>query len=405
MIKDYFSLAFGNLRHRGLRSWLTILGIFIGIAAVVSLISMGAGLETAITGQFGALSVDTLTIQNKGTGFGPPGSTVVEKLTDHDLELIESVSGVDLVVSRLIRVGSLEYNGIAGFGFAVNIPEEKEGREFIYSGFAFEAQEGRLLRENDEGKIFLGNSFLETEDFEKPFRIGKTVLLNGEPFEIVGFLERSNTFQLNNAVFMTTEDMEDLFEVGDEHDLIVAQVKDKDEIESVSSEIERKLLRDRNEKLGEETFTVETPLQSLSAVTTILGIINLIVISIAAISLFVGGIGIANTMYTSVLERTNEIGIMKAIGAKNKDILFIFLIESGFLGLVGGIVGALVGLGGALFVSNVANQALGADLFKVAISYSLLFGAVGFSFVVGIASGVFPALQASKLNIVEALRK
>jgi putative ABC transport system permease protein len=405
MIKDYFSLAFGNLRHRGLRSWLTILGIFIGIAAVVSLISMGAGLETAITGQFGALSVDTLTIQNKGTGFGPPGSTVVEKLTDHDLELIESVSGVDLVVSRLIRVGSLEYNGIAGFGFAVNIPEEKEGREFIYSGFAFEAQEGRLLRENDEGKIFLGNSFLETEDFEKPFRIGKTVLLNGEPFEIVGFLERSNTFQLNNAVFMTTEDMEDLFEVGDEHDLIVAQVKDKDEIESVSSEIERKLLRDRNEKLGEETFTVETPLQSLSAVTTILGIINLIVIGIAAISLFVGGIGIANTMYTSVLERTNEIGIMKAIGAKNKDILFIFLIESGFLGLVGGIVGALVGLGGALFVSNVANQALGADLFKVAISYSLLFGAVGFSFVVGIASGVFPALQASKLNIVEALRK
>jgi putative ABC transport system permease protein len=398
-------MAFGNLRHRGLRSWLTILGIFIGIAAVVSLISMGAGLETAITGQFGALSVDTLTIQNKGTGFGPPGSTVVEKLTDHDLELIESVSGVDLVVSRLIRVGSLEYNGIAGFGFAVNIPEEKEGREFIYSGFAFEAQEGRLLRENDEGKIFLGNSFLETEDFEKPFRIGKTVLLNGEPFEIVGFLERSNTFQLNNAVFMTTEDMEDLFEVGDEHDLIVAQVKDKDEIESVSSEIERKLLRDRNEKLGEETFTVETPLQSLSAVTTILGIINLIVIGIAAISLFVGGIGIANTMYTSVLERTNEIGIMKAIGAKNKDILFIFLIESGFLGLVGGIVGALVGLGGALFVSNVANQALGADLFKVAISYSLLFGAVGFSFVVGIASGVFPALQASKLNIVEALRK
>ena len=122
------------------------------------------------------------------------------------------------------------------------------------------------------------------------------------------------------------------------------------------------------------------------------------------ISLFVGGVGIANTMYTSVLERTKEIGIMKAVGARNSDVMWIFLIESGLLGLVGGIVGALMGLGGAILVSNLANQALGNDLFQVMVSYPLLFGAVGFSFFVGIISGVFPALQASKLNVVEALR-
>ena len=404
MFKDYFFLALGNLRHRGLRSWLTILGVFIGIAAVVSLISMGQGLETAITGQFGALSIDTLTIQNKGTGFGPPGSTVVEKLNKNDLKIIESVSGVDLVVPRLVRVGSLEYNDIAGFGFAADIPEEKEKREFIYSNFNFEAEEGRLLRENDDGKVMLGNFFLDTDDFEKDFRVGKTVKLNGKDFEIIGFLKQSSTFQLNTVVFMTTEDLKDIMDIEDEFDLFVAQVRDRDKIEEVGEEIERKLRRDRNEKEGEETFSVETPLQSLGAVNTVLNIINIIVIGIAMISLFVGGIGIANTMYTSVVERTKEIGIMKAIGARNRDVLSIFLIESGLLGLVGGIAGALIGLGGALAISRIANQALGADLFIVSISYPLLLSAVSFSFFVGIASGIFPALQASKLNVVDALR-
>ncbi len=404
MIKDYFLLALGNLKHRGLRSWLTILGVFIGIAAVVSLISMGQGLEAAITGQFGALSVDTLTIQNKGTGFGPPGSTVVEKLNNHDLEIIESVSGVDLVVPRLIRVGSLEYNEIVGFGFASDIPEEKERREFIYDNFNIKAEEGRLLQQGDTEKVMLGNFFLDTDDFEKDFRVGKTVRLNGEDFEIIGILEQSSTFQLNSVVFMATSDLQDIFEIEDEYDLIVVKIKDKDNLEEIGEEIERKLRRDRNEKEDEETFSVETPLQSLESVNLILNIINLIVIGIAAISLFVGGIGIANTMYTSVVERTREIGIMKAIGAKNREILYIFLIESGLLGLVGGIAGALIGLGGALAISGLANQALGADLFIVSISYPLLLSAVSFSFFVGVLSGILPAIQASKLNVVDALR-
>jgi len=139
-------------------------------------------------------------------------------------------------------------------------------------------------------------------------------------------------------------------------------------------------------------------------VNNVLNIINVIVIGIALISLFVGGVGIANTMYTSVLERTKEIGVMKAIGARNSDIMWIFMIESGLLGLVGGIVGALMGLGGAMLAANLANQALGNDLFIVSVDYVLLFGAVGFSFFVGIISGVLPAIQASKLNVVEALR-
>ena len=408
MLSDYFLLALGNLRHRGLRSWLTIIGVFIGIAAVVSLISMGQGLQAAVIGQFGTLSVDKLTIQNKGTGFGPPGSTVVEKLNENDLEIIKNVRGVDKVIPRLVRVGSLEYNKISGFGYSTDIPEEQDLIDIIYESFDFEAEEGRLLRVGDKNKVLLGNNFLETDDFGKEFKVGKKVKIKGEiekEFEIVGILKKSSSFQMNSIIFMMSDDMKEVFDIEDEYDLIVAQVQNKDEIENVAEEIKRKLRNDRNEKIGEESFTVETPLQALGAVNTILNIINLIVIGIAAISLFIGGVGIANTMYTSVVERTKEIGIMKAIGAQNKNILIIFLIEAGLLGLVGGIVGAIVGLGGAMLVSELAGQFLGEGLFTITISYPLLVGAVAFSFFVGVLSGIFPALQASKLNVVDASRR
>jgi putative ABC transport system permease protein len=404
MIKDYFVLSFGNLRHRGVRSWLTVIGIFIGIAAVVSLISMGQGLQTAVTAQFGTLSFDILTIQNKGSGFGPPGSTVIDKLNDHDVEIIENVRGVEKAIPRLVRVGSLEYNGIAGFGYGTDIPEDVEEREIVYENLNFEAEEGKVFDGGEKGKIVLGYLFFETEDFGKGFRVGKKVKINGKEFEILGFLKRSSSFQMNGMIFLMRDDFDELFEVGDEHDMILAKISEPREVENVAEEIKRKLRNDRNEKEGEESFNVETPLQAIGAVNNVLGIINLIIVGIAAISLLVGGIGIANTMYTSVLERTKEIGIMKAIGAKNKDILIIFLIESGLLGLVGGIVGALVGIGGALGIAALANQALGPGTFTINISYPLLIGAISFSFFVGIISGVLPSIQASKLNVVEALR-
>ena len=405
MISDYFKLAFENLKHRGLRSWLTILGIFVGIAAVVALISLGQGLQTAITGQFGVLSVDKLTIQNKGTGFGPPGSTVIEKLNDHDLKIIENVRGVDIIIPRLIRIVKVEYNKISSFSYVADIPDTKEGANVVYGAFNAEAEEGRLLRPEDRGRVVLGADFAKTKEFEKDLGVGKKLKIQDKEFEIVGIIKQSSNFQINSVIILPTEDLQEILNIQDEWDLIVAQVADKDKIENVAADISDALRKDRHEKIGEETFSVETPLQALGAVNTILNIINAIVIGIAAISLLVGAIGIANTMYTSVIERTREIGVMKAIGAQNKDILWVFLIESGLLGLVGGIVGAMIGLGAAMEVSNLANSALGTDLFHVIVSYPLLIGAIAFSVIIGIVSGVLPAFQASKLKPVDALRK
>ncbi len=403
-MKDHFILAIRNLRKRGIRSWLTMLGIFIGIAAVVSLISLGDGLRTAVTAQFGVLDVDTLTIQNKGTGFGPPGSTVVTKLTEDDLQLIENTPGVEIATPRLVRIGKVKYNDIVQFKYLANLPTERDELNEIYNSGEINLLTGSLLGPNDKGKVLLGYDFLEQEEYDKKIRIGSILEIQGEDFRVAGFLEKTSSFTINSVILMNEDDLREILAIGDEIDLILAKVSDPNIVEDTAERLEKKLRQDRGLDKGEEDFSVETPGESLDTINSILGLINIIVTGIATISLLVGGIGIANTMYTSVLERTKEIGIMKAIGARNSDVLTLFLIEAGLLGLVGGIVGALIGLGFAYLVAFVATSAVSALDFSITFSFPLVFGSIGFAILIGSLSGIFPALQASKLKPVQALR-
>ena len=404
MIGDFFSLALNNLKRRRLRAWLTILGIFIGIAAVVALISLGQGLKEAVTGQFGSLSSDILTIQNAGTGFGPPGSTAIVKLNSHDLDVVKKVEGVEEVIIRLIRIVRVEYNGVADFSYVASIPESQRQTDIIYKDFDAKAQEGRLIKADDFGKVLLGSSFAKTDRYGRQINVGSRINLQGKDFQIVGILEETGNFIINSAIMIDERDLKDLLDIGDEIDLIAVRVKPGFKPEDVAKAIEDALRKDRKEKLGEEDFQVQTPLQAISTVSTILTVINTIVAGIAAIYLIVGGIGIANTMYTSVLERTKEIGTMKAVGARNSDILKVFLIESGFLGLIGGIIGVVIGIGMSFAVSAIANAAFGSTILKFQLNFYLIFGALAFSFLIGSIAGFMPARQAYKLNPVEALR-
>ncbi|MEK6952149.1 MAG: ABC transporter permease [Nanoarchaeota archaeon] len=404
-MKDYFLLAFNNLKHRGLRSWLTILGIFIGIAAVVALISLGQGLQEAITGQFSTLSTDILTVTSAETSFGPPGASAVRKLTEHDLNVIKTIPGIKSAIVRLLRIVKTEYNDKLFFGFVASIPDDKDQINTIYTSINVKAEKGKLLEANDRGKIVLGYDIAQSETYGKEIEIGKKIRIQDKEFEVSGILKKAGTFQLNQVILMSEEDMKDVLNIKDEIDLIVVKVENKDRINDIAEEIKRKFRRDRNQDEGEEDFSVQTPVQALSAVNTILSVINVVVSGIAAISLIIGGVGIANTMYTSVLERRKEIGVMKAIGAKNHYILRIFVIESGLIGLVGGLGGAVIGLALAYFASFAANAALSTDLFRVSPSYPLLIASVIFAVVIGILAGLLPSLQASKLKPVEALRE
>ncbi len=404
MLKDFFKIGFNNLKRRKLRSWLTMIGIFIGIAAVVSLISLGQGLQTAVTGQFGALATDKLTIQNAGTGLGPPGSTVIKKLNSRDIKIIEGVPGVELAITRLIRTVQVRYNNKVEYLYLIGNPSDSEKLEIIYKSIGLDIAKGRTLNKNDFGKVLIGSDLAEKTLFGKRISLGKDLVIEGKRFEVIGIMEKASTFIFNSAIFMLEEDAEDILDIEDETDIIIAQVKNPDDIEKVAENIEKALRKDRGLKEGEEDFTVQTPIQSLKTVNAILDTINIIVAGIALISLLVGGIGIANTMYTSVLERKKEIGTMKAIGAKNSDILLLFIIESGLLGLVGGIIGVALGAVMALGISAIANNIFGSDIFIVNLSIPLMVSAISFSFFIGILSGIFPSYQASKLKPVEALR-
>ena len=404
MMVNYFLFGLKNLRRRGIRSWLTLLGVFIGITAVIALISLGSGLKAAVNSQFGISSTNVITVEAGGiNGFGPPGSSVVEPLTKQDAEAIEGLSSVEVAIPRNIESGKLEYNDIVAFGYAASLIEGKE--EKIYELVDAKAESGSLLKEGETGQVMLGYNlgFKETNPFEKDITPGKTVLVDDRRFEVAAILEKKGSLIFDNIVWVWDKELEELKGYGDDVSLIAVEVKDKDLMDKAAEDIE-KLLRDRRDvKVGEENFEVSTPQVALDQVNGVLNAIQIFVIIIASISIVVGAIGIVNTMTTSVLERRKEIGIMKAIGARNEHIFFQFFVESGLLGLVGGFLGVafglLIGYGGVSALNNFLGSDTGLQL-NVPLVVFALFG----SFLIGSVSGIVPALRAAHQNPVDALR-
>jgi len=403
-MKDHFFLAFKNLRRRGVRSWLTLIGIFIGIAAVVALITLGNGLRVAAISQFGIESTEIISIQAGGlNAYGPPGSFAVNKLTKDDVDAIQYLSGVEIAVGRQIKSGKLEYNDKVIFGYATSIPEGEKG-DFVYEQAGLETEKGNLLDGGDYGKVLLGyNFFANKVGLDREVDVGKIVKIQDENFKVVGITKKKGSFLLDNIVFMAEKDIEDLFETNGYVDIIAAKVKDKDLMDKTKEDIEDLLRKRRDVKKGEEDFEVSTPEATLATVNSILLGIQIFVILIALISIAVGSIGIINTMTTSVLERSKEIGIMKAIGAKNSDIFLQFFFEAGLLGLIGGVIGILIGMGLGILGTNIINDYLGATV-APQINFALVGLSLLGSFLIGSIAGVIPALRAANQNPVEVLR-
>jgi len=402
MIKDFFVLGLNNLKRRRLRSWLTMIGIFIGIAAVVSLLSLGQGLQDYITGEFDNLGVDKIFIESKH--LGPPGSATSKLLilTARDLETIEDVRGVEDVGSVLSKSGLVSFKDETNVVFYFGMDEDY--RNIFESFGSFAVIEGRELSDNDKFKVVVGYNHAHGDIWDKQVQLRDTIEIEGVSFKVVGVRGKiGNPFD-DNAVSIPKETLRDLLNVGDEESQIIAKVSEGFDPEDVGLEIERKLRNSRDEKEDQETFRVRTAEQLLGTFQNIFAVVQGVLVGIAGISLLVGGIGIMNTMYTSVLERTKEIGTMKAIGAKNSHILLLFLIESGLLGLVGGLIGVGFGIGLAKGAEYIAAIYIGSPLLQASMSPVIIFGALAFSFLIGTLSGIFPAMQASRLKPADALR-
>ncbi len=401
-VLELFTLAFRNVRRRRRRTLLTMLGVFIGIAAVVALVSLGQGLQGMINAQFEKIGGDKIIIQAKEMGFG--GQNIPNQLKQRELDLTEKTKGIKKATGVLMRAQLIVFNDMQRTQFVMGIPDKQEAADLNTQVNSWEVAEGRLLTSKDKGKALIGNDLAYKNYFKKEIQIGNKIMVDGKLFEVVGILKRTGDPGTDPTVAISEAELREMTNESEAYSYIVAQSASGENPEKVADDVKKAIRRDRHLKEGKEDFSVQTSTQMIESFTKIFNIIQAVFIGIAAISLIVGGIGIMNTMYTAVLERTREIGVMKSIGARNRDILGMFLIESGFLGMAGGIIGIIIGFAISKGVEVGVNYQFGAGTLMAAYPWYLIVGALLFSFGVGAISGMLPARRASKLKPVDALR-
>ena len=399
MKKDYLKLAWKNLRKRKVRSGLTLVGIVISIAVIFTLISLSLGLREAINEQFKILGTDKLFINPKGTS--GVGSGAVE-FTTGDVDTIEKVQGVKDISYVAVGNAQVEFEKQKKYFMIMGLPLDKIG---LYIDSAnIKMDEGNYIKKGETGNVMIGYDYKYNNVFDKPIKTGDKIIINGKIFKVVGIVGSIGNPSDDKNIYMSYDDFKILFNSGEKVDSIIVQVTDQNQIQKISDRINQKLIKFRGVTEKTKDFYISTPEELLASFDIILNIITAFLVGVAAISLFVGGVGIMNTMYTSVLERTKEIGTMKAVGAENSDVLYIFLSESGLLGLVGGIMGIFLGYVISKTIEFIAINSLNTTLLKAVFPMYLIVGCLIFAFLIGALSGTIPALKASKLKPVDALR-
>ena len=403
--------SFNMLVHSKLRSWLTIIGIFIGVAAVVAIISLGQGLQQSVNSQISGLGQDLITISSGSSrasfGGGEGGAVSNPKqLSDRDIDALRLVPGIKYINAVVSGRATITYQS-QNISVSIQGDDPALFKEFTTATIA----SGRFLSQGDSRAVVIGSS-LASGTFKIPLQVGSLIAINSKPFRVVGILAPSSGFGgSDRTVAMTTKDARDVLGStitlqANEYSSITVKVSDVSLINETTTNIEDALRNSHHVAEGKEDFSVTSALALQQRFSSITGGITLFLGVIAAISLLVGGIGVANTMFTSVLEKTRDIGVMKAIGARNSDILLIFLFNSGLLGLVGGLIGALSSIPIALMIPALGVR-LGAGSgpnLVVPINIGLMISAVLFSIILGMIFGAIPARRASMLNPVEALR-
>jgi putative ABC transport system permease protein len=402
MILEFFKLGLKNLKNRKLRSWLTMLGVFIGIAAIIALLSLGQGLKNAIDEQFESMGRDKIMI-TPGQSLGLDASAGQLILSEDDRDLVNGIIGVDITSGFLYKAIPVKYKAEQQTVFVMGVYTTGEEIEVVKSMQSWEILEGRELSKTDKYKALVGCLYAKDDGvFEKGISLKENVEILEKNFRVVGFMTCIGNNQDDSNVYIPMDVAREIFNEPDKLDMLFVKVKEGFSPQLVADKVNTKMRRDRDLKEGEENFSVQTSEQLIEVFGSILAIIQFVLVGIAGISLLVGGIGITNTMYTSVLERTREIGLMKAIGARRRYILVLFLIESGLMGAVGGIIGVIFGLAIAFGVELFA-KASGFVYLNVQVSPWLVLFGVGFAYIVGSIAGLLPAIKAIKMQAVDAL--
>jgi len=397
-IMESVRVAFAGLRDNKVRSLLTMLGMIIGVGAVVAMISVGQGAQKQVTGSIQSLGSNLL-IVTPGRARSPIGAVwggagSANTLTNEDVKAIAKIDNVAGVSPERRDGGQVKYGPNNTSTQIVGTVPEYEGVR------NFRAVQGRFLTPSDiksrKNVAVLGKTVADTL-FPGGDPICKKIRIKSESFRVVGLMETKG-----QTGFMNTDDL--IFvptTVLERKDrpirTVYVQVASAELMEAVRGEIED-LLRVRHKLRGrEDDFTVGSQTDIIATVTNVTKTFTMLLASVAGISLLVGGIGIMNIMLVTVTERTREIGIRKAIGAKRQDIMGQFLIEALVISLTGGIIGIMLGIGLSIVVSKVGGWTTAVTLGSILLSF-------GVSALIGIFFGIYPARRASVLDPIVALR-
>ena len=398
---DEIKYSLKNLAKRKLRSGLSILSILIGITAIFALVSFGLGIQLYMDTLAEEAGADKLYVQPKGAGM--PGMDENFFLTQDDIDFVAKINGVKDITGAYFRAGELRFKKEVTYYFVFGM--DLNELEFFMEGFNIDIIKGRGLKKGDMNKLVLGYNYqFEDKIFKRALKVGDKVELNGADFEVVGFYSEVGNPADDAQIYITLEAFEELYpEYIDQFGFVLLSAEKGVNPTELADKITDKLRKHRGEEEGKETFFVQSFEDIIKTFGDIINVLNGVLILIALISLIVASVNIMNTMYTAVLERTKEIGIMKAVGARNENILFIFVFESGMLGMLGGIIGVLLGYVVASIGGIVAAQA-GYSLLQPAFPWYLIVGCILFSLMVGAGSGFLPAIRASKQKPVDSLR-
>jgi len=401
MIKEYFKIAIKNLKTRRLRSWLTIIGVVIGVFLIVSLLSLSEGIKTAVLQQLRMMGKDIIMVFPGEITNIVTAMTGNLELEEEDLKIIEKTEGVAFVLPMTWKAEVVRYEGKKKTVLLYGIPL-KNGLSVLKNDMGWSLEKGRwpLAGKNE---VIVGS--LVPVDIFPEMRPGTEIFISGRKFKVAGILKSQGSKQDDSTIALDLEIFREITGERKGAKFVIVKASSEYPPEKVVESIKKELNENRKRRRGEDlsSFTVIGSEKITDIVGNIMAIIQAAIFALASVAIVVGGIGIMNTMYTSVHERIKEIGIMKAVGAKRRTITTIFLIESGFFGLVGGVGGTILGISLAKIV-ELYFQFHPLLYLKASASPWLILFSLAFSFIIGCVSGFLPARSASKLNPVDALR-
>jgi len=397
--------AFGMVLHSKLRSWLTILGIVIGVASVIAIVALGDGMQASMEAQFSGKGADLLTVtagSSRGNDrFGPPGGSSggggsatdeTPELTRSDVQTLKGVSLIGDIDTQISGRADVYYLGQTGSITVTGVDQA------VWAQMTDPVvKDGRALGPSDSNVIVIGGR-LASGFFEEEVGINKAITIEGRAFRVVGILNDTGTniyMPLDQSYQVIADKKQDVY------DRIVVQIRDPDQVTNASA-LATQALAIRRHVTDKNDFSVSDPSATLQSRQEMVNSMTMFLTAIAAVALLVGAVGIANTMFTSVLERTKQIGIMKAIGATRSDILAIFLFNAALIGLIGGLIGVLFGW--ILAQAMPMLISIGRNETVAIVKLSTVLFALGVSVGIGVIAGVIPAWNASKLKPVDALR-